>query len=80
MSIGFDRDRERRKNVFALNKNIKGKYHLKIMLKDVFGFVEYQQKASYGLGYKLTLTRNKDDTVVDKAVGIADFRIKIDQI
>ena len=29
------------------------------MLKDVFGFAEHQEKATYGLGYKLTLTRKK---------------------
>ena len=33
------------------------------MLKDVFGFAELQEKATCGLGYKLTLTRNKDDAV-----------------
>ena len=59
---------------------MKGKYHLRIMLKDVFGFAEHQQKATYGLGYKLTLTRNKDEAVMHKAVGTPDARIKIDQI
>ena len=38
--IGFDRSRNRRRDELALNKNIKGKYHLKILLKDVFGFAE----------------------------------------
>ena len=50
------------------------------MLKDVFGFAEHQEKATYGLGYKLTLTRNKDVAVIDKAGGIADARIRIDHI
>ena len=58
---------------------MKGKFHLKTFLKDVFGFAECQEKATYGLGYKLTLTRNKDDAVIDKA-GIADGRIRIDHI
>ena len=80
LSIGFDNSRNRRKDELALNKNIKGKYHVKIMLKDVFGFVEHQEEATYGLGYKLTLTRNKDDAVIDKANGIADARIRIDHI
>ena len=80
LSVGFDRSRNRRRDELALNKNIKGKYHLKILLKDVFGFAECQEKATYGLGYKLTLTRNKDDGVIDKANGIADARIKIDHI
>ena len=50
------------------------------MLKDVFGFAECQEKATYALGYKPTLTRNKDDAFIDKAVGSADARIKIDHI
>ena len=80
LSIGFDRSRNRRRDELVLNKNIQGKYHLEILLKDVFGFAECQEKATYGLGYKLTLTRNKDDAVIDKANGIADARIKIDHI
>ena len=50
------------------------------MLKDVFGFVEHQEKVTYGLGYKLTPTRNTDDAVIDKAAGIADARFKTDHI
>ena len=50
------------------------------MLKDVFGFAEHREKSTYDLGYKLTLIRNKNDAVVDKAAGIADARNKIDHI
>ena len=64
----------------ASNKNIKGKYNLRIMLKDIFGFAEHHEKATYGLGYKLILTRNKDGAVIDRDVGFADARIKIDQV
>ena len=49
------------------------------MLKGISGFAEHKEKATYGLGYKLTLTRNKDDAVIDKAAGFA-HRIKIDHI
>ena len=80
LSIGFDHSRNTRRDELALNENIKGKYNVKIMLKDVFGYAEHQEKAIYGLGYKLTLTRNKDDAVIDKAGGIADARIRIDHI
>ena len=38
----------------------------------------HQEKATYGSGYKLTLTRTKDDALLNKAPGIADARIKID--
>ena len=51
LSLGFDRDRGRKQS----------KNHLRIMLKDVFGFAEHQEKATYGLGYDLTLKGNKDD-------------------
>ena len=50
------------------------------MLKDIFGFAECQEKATFGWGYKLTLTRNKGESVIDKADGIAGARIKIDHI
>ena len=72
LSFGFDRSPNRRKHELALNKSVKGEFHLRIMLKDVLGFVEHQEKATYGLGYKLTLTRNKDEAVIDKNAGIAD--------
>ena len=50
------------------------------MLKDFFSFAEQQEEATYGLGYKLTVTRNKGDAVLDKTESIADARIKIDHI
>ena len=80
LSIDFDRSRNRRRDELTPNKIIKGKYHLKIMLMDVFGFAECQEKATYGLGDKLTLTRIKNDAVIDKVNGIADATIKIDHI
>ena len=64
----------------AANKCVKGKFHLESLLKDVFGSAECQEKATYGLGYKLNLTRKKDDAVTDKAGGIADGRFRIDHI
>ena len=80
LSIRFDRSRDRRKQEFTKNKNVKGKYQLRIMLKDVFGFAEHKEEATYGLGFKLTLTRNKNDAVIDKAAGLVDARSKIDHI
>ena len=44
-SIGFDRDRGRRQRELTINKTQKGKYHIRIYLKDIFGFAEYQKKA-----------------------------------
>ena len=80
LSIGFDRDRTRRRNELTNNKNIKGKYHVRIYLKDVFGFAEYQEKATYGLGYKLTLTRNTDNAVLNKGNAINIGKIKINAL
>ena len=50
LSIGFDRSATRRRAEITNNKNVKGKFHVKIMLKDVFGFAEHQEKATFGLG------------------------------
>ena len=80
LSIGFDRSRDRRKQQLTNNRNVNGKFHVRIMLKDVFGFAEGMEKSTYGLGYNLTLTRNNDDAVLQKAVALADARVKIDLI
>ena len=80
LSIGFDRGRDRRKRELTNNKNIKGKYHLRIYLKDVFGFCEHQEVASYGLGYKLTLTRNTDYAVLNKDNAVNNAKIKINSL
>ena len=80
LSIGFDRDRDRRRRELTNNKNIKGKYHVKIMLRDIFGFAEQQEKATYGLGYKLTLTRNNGSAVLNKDNAVNDAKVKINSI
>ena len=46
----------------------------------MFGFADHQEKTIFSLGYKLTLTRNKDDAVLDKVEGFVDARFKSDQI
>ena len=76
LSIGFDRDRNRRQRELTNNKTQKGKYHVRIYLKDVFDFAEYQNKGTYGLGYKLTLTRNTDNAVLNKDNIINNGKIK----
>ena len=78
LSTAFDHSRNRRRDELAPDKDMKGKFHRRIMLKNAFGFAECQEKALYGLAYELTLTRNKDDAVIDKAAGTADARIKLD--
>ena len=80
LSIGFDRNRGRRKNELSNNKTIKGKYHIRIYLEDIFGFAEYQEKGTYGLGYKLTLTRKTDNAVLNKDNAVANGRVKINSL
>ena len=80
LSIGFDRNRGRRKNGLTNYKTIKGKYHIRIYLKDIFGFAEHQEKGTYGLGYKLTLTRNTDNTVLNKDNAVVVGRVKINSL
>ena len=41
------------------------------MFKEVFRSAELQEKVNYGLGYKLALTRNEDDTVLNETEAIA---------
>ena len=80
LSVGFDRDRGRRQRDLTNNKTQKGKFHVRIYLKDVFGFAEYQEKGTFGLGYKLTLTRNTENAVLNKANAINNGKIRINAI
>ena len=50
------------------------------MLKDVFGFAEHQEKATYGLGYKLTLTRISYNAVLNKDNATKIGKIKVNSI
>ena len=77
LSIGFDRNRGRRENELSNSKNIKGKYHTRIYLKDILGYAEHQEKATYGLGYSLLLTRNTDNAVLKKDNTVVLGRVKI---
>ena len=80
LSIGFDRSRDRRQRDLTNNKKIKRKYHVRIYLKDIFGFSKYQEKPTYGLGYEFTLTRNTDNSVSDEDDATVFGKIKINAI
>ena len=80
LSISFDRSRDKRKRELLNNKTQKGKFHLRFYLKDVFGFAEYQETGTFGLSYRLTLTRNSDNTVLNKNNATANAKIKINGI
>ena len=68
------------KKELTINKNIKGKYHVSIYLQDVSGFAQWQEKGTYGLGYKLTLTRNTDNAVLNRDNAVNNAQIKINSI
>ena len=80
LSIGFHRFRDRRKQELTNSKNNKGKYHLRIYLRDIFGFAEHQETATYGLGYKLTMTRNTDNAILNKANATNDAKVRVNSI
>ena len=80
LSNGFDGDRERGQRELTNNKKIKGKNHVTIMLKDIFGFAEHQEKGTYGLGYKLTITRKSDNAVLNKANATNNAKVKVNNI
>ena len=50
---------------------------MEISLKDNFGFAERHEKGTYGLGYKLTLTRISDNALLNKDNAINNAKIKI---
>ena len=77
---GFDRSRDRRKQELTNNKKSTGKYHVTIMLKYIFGFAPSQEKATYGLGYQISITRNTDNAVLNKGNGINNAKIKTTSI
>ena len=67
LTIGFDRNRDNRQGKLTNNKNKKGNYLLRIMLRDVIGLVEHQEMSTFSSGYKLTLTRKNESSVLNKA-------------
>ena len=77
LSIGFDRDRGRRQQELTKNRNLKGKYHIRIYSKDNFGSADYQEKATFGFGYELTLTGNTDNAVLNEDNPFNNAKIKI---
>ena len=77
-STGFNRDRNRRREL-TNNKNIKGKL-IRIYLQDIYGFAEHQEKATFGLGYKFKLSRNTDNSILNKANATTVGKIKINAI
>ena len=72
MSIGFHRNTEYRERELTIFKTTKGKYHVRIYLKDIFGYAPYQDNCTNGLGYKITLQRNSDNQILSQPAGAND--------
>ena len=80
LSIGFDRRRDRRRRELTNMKFQKRNYHVPIMLKGIFGIAKHQQTGTFGLCYKLTMTRNTHNAVMNKDNAINNAKIKINAI
>ena len=80
LSIGFDRSRDKRKRELLNSKTQKGKFHLRIYLRGVFGFAEYQETGTFGLSYRLIVTRNTDNAVLNKNDATNNAKIKVNGI
>ena len=80
LSIGFDRDGNRRQQELTNNRNMKEKYRIRIFLKENFGFAEYHEKATFALSYKLSLAKNSDNAVLSKVNATNIGKVKLDSI
>ena len=72
--MAVDRIREKRPEDLTKDKTKKEKYHVRFVVCEVFGFVEHQQIAANGLGKNLTLTRNIDIVLLNRAAGITNAK------
>ena len=63
LSIVFHQNNGARGKELTNNKTIKGNYHVRIYIKDVFGFVEHHDNCPYGSGYQSTKQRKSDNQV-----------------
>ena len=79
-SMCFDRGRGRRQRELTNNKTQKGKYLIRIMLKDVLSFSHCQEKRTFGLSYKITLTRNTDNADLIKGNAINNAKLKFNAV
>ena len=83
LSNGFETNRTRRQEDLVNRagisqpKNIGGKFHLKIYLKEGYVFAEHQENVTYVLGYRKTLKRKTDNNAVDRAAATTNADLLI---
>ena len=77
LMYGFEESEATRRLELTKYKKSKGTYFVRIKLTDVFGYAD-QEDITYGLGYTLTLKRNKsnDAIVRDNAIALAKIDLK----
>lgn len=80
MSCMFEKDYTSRKAELTTNADAKGVLFLQIKLSDLFGFAEYQDKITLGLGYNLTLRRGDDANALLRLATMDACKILIKQI
>ena len=66
LSDGSCRDQGTKWAELTNNKNQNEKYHVRILIRDVIGSEEHQEKATYGLGYELTPTKSSSRATFNK--------------
>ena len=52
-----------------------GQFHFRLLIKDKFGFAERPEKATVGLGYKMTMKRTSDFVALARYVFTVDGKI-----
>ena len=73
---GFEESITIRRQELTTNKREKGTFFVRIKLTDIFGFAD-QEKITHGLGYTLTLKRNKNNDPIIRDNGVDAARIDI---
>ena len=70
----FEESEATRRQELTNNKTEKGTFFVGIKLTDIFGFAD-QEKITYGLGYTLTLKRNKNNDPIIRDNGVDAAKI-----
>ena len=78
LMYGFEIDNEKRERQLTNDKNERGTFFNRILLRDIFGFAD-QEKITYGLGYQLILKRNTNNDAIFRTIG-DEAKIVINQI
>ena len=72
LSIGFHGSIEYRERESTIIKTTNGISHVRVCLKDIFGYAAYQDNCTNGLGYNLRLQRSSDNHVLSHPAGAND--------